>query len=76
MMVDVPWMSHSWSGNVSVIVLCSLTMGAAADALPDAARVSASAPARTRASFRAVAARMTNRVAVRVPCVRLVNRNR
>src|SRR6266487_6906414 len=77
LMVDVPWMSHSWSGNVSVIVLCSLTMGAAADALPDAAMVSASAPARASASFHTVAARrMANRVAVRVPCVRLVRRNR
>jgi hypothetical protein len=75
--VDVPGMPHISSGNVVVELVCSLTVGAAADAPPDAVIVSASAPATTRASFHAVAARpMANRAAVRVPCVRLVSRNR
>src|SRR6266702_3312381 len=60
-------MPHTSSENVSVNILCSLTTGAAADALPDAARVSASAPARTRASFHAVAPRPYSRDAFMFP---------
>src|SRR5215467_12080280 len=71
-------MSHTASGNVLVELVCSLSMGAAADAPPDAPIASASAPARTRASFPALTLRTMARplAALKTSRVQLIRRNR